>query len=202
MNVVGQTSAANPVASNNVGAVVNPNQPSSAPNVAQLTTTANRDYSTFLSFWGTRNDMLEQLPVFRKNVHEVKLNQTAEQVKIRTIVVSRPGVMRDSLRAGLIGSAPYLEIIKMVGDGLNALEAIRVGKPRLLVIDSNLLEEEIKTLLRHVKQEWPAICCLVLAESSYRQKNGDETDAPDAVWPRHRSLRELAALLHQLCPDM
>lgn len=136
------------------------------------------------------------------DVNEVKLNQSAEQVKVRTVIVSRPGVMRESLRAGLTGSAPHLEIIKMVGDGLTALEAIRVGKPRLLVIDSNLLEDEVETLLRYVKQEWPQICCLVLTESRYRQRNGDETGGPDAVWPRHRSLRELATLLQQLCPDM
>lgn len=135
-------------------------------------------------------------------VNEVKLNQSAEQVKIRTIIVSRPGVMRESLRAGLTGSAPHLEIIKMVGDGLTALEAIRAGKPHLMVIDSNLLEDEVKALLQYVKQEWPNICCLVLTESRHRQKNGDESGSPDAVWPRHRSLRELAALLQQLCPDM
>lgn len=128
------------------------------------------------------------------------MSQPLQKTKIQAVIVSRPGIMQESLRAGL-ASAPQLEIIKSVGDGLSALDVIREHQPNLLVIDSNLLEDEILALLRHVKQEWPAVCCLVLTDST-RQDRWASTSGADAVWPRHRSLRDLNELLRQICPSL
>lgn len=126
------------------------------------------------------------------------MSQQLQQTKIQVVIVSRPGIMQESLRGGL-ASASQLEIIKSVGDGLSALDAIRERTPNLVVIDSNLLEDEILALLRHVKQAWPAVCCLVLVEGARQEKWVSDKGA-DAVWPRHRSLRDLNELLAQICP--
>ena len=126
------------------------------------------------------------------------MSQPIQKTKFQTVIVSRPGIMRESLRAGLAG-ASQLEIIKSVGDGLSALDAIREHQPNLVVIDSNLLEDEIQTLLRHVKQTWPAVCCLVLTVT-VRQEKWATANGADAVWPRHHSLRDLNELLTTICP--
>ena len=126
------------------------------------------------------------------------MSQQLQKTKIQTIIVSRPGVMQESLRTGL-ASASQLEIIKSVGDGLSALDVIRECPPNLVVIDSNLLEDEILALLRHVKQSWPDVCCLVLSESIRQHRWAMDSEA-DAVWPRHRSIRELEEFLKQFYP--
>ena len=128
------------------------------------------------------------------------MSQPIQKTKIQAIIVSRPGIMQESLRAGLAGTS-QLEIIKSVGDGLSALDAIREQQPKLVVIDSNLLEDEILALLRHVKQKWPAVCCLVLT-ASIRQEKWAAANGADAVWPRHRSLRDLNELLTEICPGL
>lgn len=126
------------------------------------------------------------------------MSQVSQKTKIQTVIVSRPGVMQEALRAGL-ASASQLEIVKSVGDGLSALDAIHEHQPRLVVIDSNLLEDEIQTLLRHVKEVWPAVCCLVMT-MTLRQEKWAITNGADAVWPRHRSLGALGGFLEQICP--
>ena len=126
------------------------------------------------------------------------LNRQDQLATTQAIIVSRPGIMQESLRA-VLATAPQIEIIKSVGDGLSALDVVREQPPHLLVIDSNLLEDEIVALLRHVKQESPTVCCLVLTES-IRQEEWALTRGADAVWPRYRPPRELNELLEQICP--
>jgi len=126
------------------------------------------------------------------------LSQQYQQAKMQAIIVSRPGIMHESLRA-VLATAPQIEVVKSVGDGLSALDVVREQPPHLLVIDSNLLEDEIVALLWHVKQECPAVCCLVLTES-VRQEQWASAQGADAVWSRYRSTRELNELLEQICP--
>ncbi len=128
------------------------------------------------------------------------MSQQLQQTKIQAVIVSRPGIMQESLRAGL-ASASQFEIIKSVGDGLSALDAIRARTPDLVVIDSNLLDDEILALLRHVKATWPAVCCLVLTESARQHKWAMDSGA-DAAWPRHRSIRDLDDFLRRICPGL
>lgn len=80
---------------------------------------------------------------------------------VPAIVVSRPGVMRQSLRTALT-AIPHIRVVASAGDGLTALNQVDQHKPKLLVIDSNLLEEEVEALLMAVKAKVPDICCLVL----------------------------------------
>lgn len=128
------------------------------------------------------------------------MNQQSQKNKIQAIIVSRPGIMQESLRAALANMS-QLEIIKSVGDGLSAWDVIRKQPPNLVVIDSNLLEDEILALLRRIKGKWPAVCCLVLAESA-RQERWAVASGADAVWQRDRSTRELTEYLAQILPAL
>jgi DNA-binding NarL/FixJ family response regulator len=76
--------------------------------------------------------------------------------------------MRQALGTTL-ALAPQIEIVGAAGGGLSALNLVRQNPPGLLIIDSNLPEDEIQALLQQIKQEQPQIRCLVVAETSRQQ---------------------------------
>ena len=104
--------------------------------------------------------------------------------------------MQQSLRA-LLEASHELAIVASSGDGLTALCQVRLHRPGLLVIDSNLLEEEVASLVAAVKTEEPTICCMVLIQSS-RQEMQILAAGADAVAQRNGSPQQLQRLLARL----
>ena len=51
--------------------------------------------------------------------------------------------MRQSLSVALMMCA-WISVVTVAGDGLNALNQVMHHQPQLLIIDSNLLDEELK----------------------------------------------------------
>ena len=89
---------------------------------------------------------------------------------IPTAVVSRPGIMQQSLRASL-AACPWIAVVASFGDGLSALNHLAKFHPGILVINSNLLDEEVDALLdRSEEQSNRTTRCLVLARSSARNE--------------------------------
>jgi DNA-binding NarL/FixJ family response regulator len=115
---------------------------------------------------------------------------------IPTVIVSRPGVMQQSLRASL-ATCHEIAVIASSGDGLTALCQVRQHQPGLLVIDSNLLEEEVVALISVVKTELPATRCLVFIRSGQQDKQLLAAGA-DAVALRNGSPQQLQTLLAQM----
>lgn len=126
------------------------------------------------------------------------MTQTRHQMqqKIATIVVSRPGVMQQSLRA-ILASYPWLSVVASSGDGLSALRQTAQHHPDLLVIDANLLDEEVDALIVAVKADRPGTRCLVFLYSSQREASALAAGA-DAVLQRNSSAQRLHATLAQL----
>jgi two-component system response regulator DesR len=123
--------------------------------------------------------------------------QQPDDGKVRAVIASRPGVMQESLRTMLTGSG-QVAVTGSAGDGLSALSMVREVQPALLVVDSNLLEDEVVSLLREVKGAWPEVRCLVLVQTTGR-KNRALAAGADAVISRNdggaalnRALRQLA----------
>jgi DNA-binding NarL/FixJ family response regulator len=83
------------------------------------------------------------------------------------------------------------------GDGLSALSMVREEQPALLVVDSNLLEDEVLLLLKEVKGAWPEVCCLVLVQTTAR-KNRALAAGADAVMLRNDGVGALNRALRQL----
>jgi len=110
-----------------------------------------------------------------------------------TALVSRPGIMQQSLRASL-AACPGLELVGAYGDGLTALNHVMTDAPALLVIDSNLLDEEVAALLAAVKAQYATTHCVVLIRSSQRAAWARASGA-DAVVPHDGSMHELMAVL-------
>jgi DNA-binding NarL/FixJ family response regulator len=84
--------------------------------------------------------------------------------KVLTIVVSRPGAVREALRA-VLASFAQLKVVGAVGGGLSAMVKIRERRPNLLVIDGNLPEDEVLALLCLVREEQPQVSCIVLVDT-------------------------------------
>jgi DNA-binding NarL/FixJ family response regulator len=119
-----------------------------------------------------------------------------ETTKISTIIVSRPGVMQDALRA-VLASFDWIALAGVAGDALSGLNLVNDNQPDLLVIDSNLLPAEIKALVVAVKQLQPAPRCLVLCPSERPDETWLSTGA-DRLLPRSSSLWRLGQTLAQL----
>lgn len=115
---------------------------------------------------------------------------------IQAVVVSRPGVMQQSLRT-MLAAHPWLSVVASAGDGLTALNHVTQYRPELLVIDSNLLEEEVEALLATVKAKVPETRCLVLTRPSQRAERLRAVGA-DRVILRNSSTQELREALLQL----
>ena len=90
-----------------------------------------------------------------------------------TVIVSRPGIMQQSLRASL-AACRGIVVVATSGDGLTALRQVALHHPDMLVIDSNLLDEEVEALLAAAKTEHSTIRCLVLTRSSQQRRQ---------IWP-------------------
>ena len=104
--------------------------------------------------------------------------------------------MQDSLRALLTGSGRVL-VTGSAGDGLSALSMVRDIQPALLVVDSNLLEDETLSLLKEVKRAWPQVRCLVLVQTTGR-KNRALAAGADVVVSRSDGVGTLNQALRQL----
>ncbi len=116
-------------------------------------------------------------------------------VPMPTALVSRPGIMQQSLRASL-AACPGVEIVGAYGDGLTALNAVAEHAPALLVIDCNLLDEEVAALLAAVKAHYATTHCVVLTRSDQRAAWA-RTSGADAVVSHGAPMQELmAALAH------
>jgi len=110
-----------------------------------------------------------------------------------TALVSRPGIMQQSLRASLT-ACPSVELVGAYGDGLTALNAVAEHAPALLVIDCNLLDEEVAALLAAVKAQYATTHCVVLTRSGQRAAWA-RTSGADAVVSHGAPMQELMAVL-------
>jgi CheY-like chemotaxis protein len=88
-------------------------------------------------------------------------------------------------------------VVASCGDGLTALRQVTKLGPGLLVIDSNLLDEEVEALIAAVKDGQPHIGCLVIARSTHQQAQMLASGA-DAVVLRDVSPQQLQAELARL----
>ncbi len=119
---------------------------------------------------------------------------------VPTVIVSRPGIMQQSLRASLAANS-WITVVASCGDGLTALNRLARYQPGLMVIDSNLLDEEVEALLTAVKARYPAIRCLVLVRT-LQHKDQLLVRGADAVIQRNATASELTQALTQLAQDV
>jgi DNA-binding NarL/FixJ family response regulator len=115
---------------------------------------------------------------------------------IPAVIVSRPGIMQQSLRSSL-AACPVIVVVASFGDGLTTLNHLTQFNPGILIVDSNLLDEEIDALIAAVKVNQPTIRCLVFLKSTQQEMRMLAAGA-DAVTLRDVSAPQLQAILARL----
>jgi two-component system, NarL family, nitrate/nitrite response regulator NarL len=96
------------------------------------------------------------------------------------LIVARPGRLRDALCA-LLTTIPQLEIAGQVEDSSAALKIVAEWQPTLVLIDSNLPDNEVRAMLGQIKTEWPQTHCIVLADSVQQQQDAKSAGADEGL---------------------
>jgi CheY-like chemotaxis protein len=96
------------------------------------------------------------------------------------LIVASPNRIRDSLRS-LLRAVPQLEVINQVDDGPAALSVLAKHPPTLMLLDSNLPDGQVQTVLKQVKAEYPHTQCLVLAHNIKQQQLARANGADDVL---------------------
>jgi chemotaxis response regulator CheB len=102
---------------------------------------------------------------------------------LRVIVVSMPGTMQESLQANL-DAMPGVEVIALAGGCLSAVRLVQEKQPDIVVVDSNLSEDEVLAFLNDVKRLHPEIRVVVLTHTTRQQRRilGGGADAVLSRW--------------------
>lgn len=102
------------------------------------------------------------------------------QGNVSALIIARPGWLRESLQA-LVTAVPQIGSVDLVDDGLSALKVVTEHQPALVLLDTNLPEDEIPTVLRRIKARWPQTRCLVLADDGQQQQAAQAAGADDVL---------------------
>jgi chemotaxis response regulator CheB len=102
---------------------------------------------------------------------------------LRAIVVSMPGTMQESLQANL-DAMPGVKVIALAGGCLSAVRLVQEKQPDIVVVDSNLSEDEVLAFLNDVKRLQPKIRVVVLTHTTRQQRRilGGGADAVLSRW--------------------
>ena len=116
--------------------------------------------------------------------------------RMKTVLVSRPGALQASIRATL-ASFPQIIFVGSATGSLTALNAIDEEKPALIVIDNNLSEDEVISLLRSIKHKDPKLYRIVLVDTP-TEKRRMLSGGADGALIRDSLSEELLATLRDL----
>ena len=123
-----------------------------------------------------------------------------KKVKIKIIIVSTPGSLQISLRA-LLDVEEALHILGCVGGALSAYDLIHEKQPDVVLVDSNLPQDEMSALINKIVAETPEIHTVVLAETRHYKHQAQKAGA-NIVLPQGRGLEEtIEAIKTSISPN-
>ena len=118
---------------------------------------------------------------------------TSTKRPLRTLIVSAPGIMRDSLRA-LLASFPQIKIIGTADGCLTAHNMVKALSPDLVVVDANHPESEVVNLLQSLDASQCAPRSIIFANTPGQKEKLKKAGA-GAVFLRSASLKPLTETL-------
>ncbi|MCP4544412.1 MAG: response regulator transcription factor [Chloroflexi bacterium] len=92
------------------------------------------------------------------------------------LIAAKPGVMRDGVQA-VLTAIPRAKVMDPADDGASALRAVADHQPALILLDTNLPNHQVWTLLEKVKTQWPQVQCLVLADNRQQRQTAQAAGA-------------------------
>lgn len=87
-----------------------------------------------------------------------------KQNSVSALIVARPSRMRDGLKA-LLRTMPQINAIEQTGDIPTAIKMIMEHPPALILLDSNLTNGNVASVLRQTKAERLSTQCIVLVDN-------------------------------------
>ena len=109
------------------------------------------------------------------------MQPTEPQSQLRTLVVSAPGIMGESLRA-MLASFPRIAIIGSAAGCLSARNMARDLAPDLVVIDANLPEPEALTLLQELNNGASSPSAVIFITTTSQKRRALAAGADAALW--------------------
>ncbi len=109
------------------------------------------------------------------------MQPTEPQSQLRTLVVSAPGIMGESLRA-MLASFPRITIVGSAAGCLSARNMARDLAPDLVVIDANLPEPEVLTLLEELNNGPSSPRAVIFINTTSQKKRALAAGADAALW--------------------
>jgi len=100
--------------------------------------------------------------------------------RVSTLVVAKPGLMRNSLLA-FLRATPDVDIVALVDNATTALQMARTLRPAVLLVDTNLAENGVFGMVRELRAEQPAVRSIVLSESIQEQQQLLQAGASHAL---------------------
>jgi DNA-binding NarL/FixJ family response regulator len=112
---------------------------------------------------GPTNTITELVP---GAVAAARADSPAPGVRRRTstvLLIDEPGIPRDGLVA-LLESDSALEVIGVAAGRREAVRALRVAQPHVVVIDLSVNVQQGRETIIHIKRRWPRVGVLVLVQ--------------------------------------
>jgi DNA-binding NarL/FixJ family response regulator len=98
---------------------------------------------------------------------------------IAVVVVAKPGRVRDGLGV-LLKTIPHLTLTGYADDGTAGLQMVTTLRPEVVLLDVNLPDSQVWTLLPQIKRVCPETHCIVLVDLMKQQQQAELSGA-DAV---------------------
>ena len=112
------------------------------------------------------------------------------------LIAAKPGLMRDGFQA-VLAAIPQTTVMDPADDGASALRAVAERQPVLILLDTNLPDNQVWMLLERVKTRWPHVQCLILAVDRRQQQTARAAGA-DRVLIKGCPAKEFYAITNEL----
>ena len=92
------------------------------------------------------------------------------------LIISRSAQIRESLLV-LLRAIPQIETVHQAEDAPTALAMEPEVQPALVLLDYDLPDDELRTVLGRIKAAWPQARCLVLLDDEQDRRRAEEAGA-------------------------
>jgi DNA-binding NarL/FixJ family response regulator len=89
--------------------------------------------------------------------------------QVSALIIASPRQLRDSLQV-LLAAIPGIDHVSQIDDVPSALVMKVNHNPALVLLDSDLSNDELLAELRRIKAEWPQTQCIVLVDEEQNHK--------------------------------
>ncbi len=112
------------------------------------------------------------------------------------LIISKQGTLQNSLLA-LLTTIPQISAVLVAEDAPSGLRILKEHRPRLVLLDMDLPEDDAQPILKQIEAQWPGIRCIALTDS-VQQKQAAETLAADVVLFKGFSAAKLISVTEEL----